>query len=176
MIRGAADLLADQGLSGTSFSDVLRYTGSPRGSTYHHFPGGKDELLREALALVGKRLERALASRPAPESPHEVVTGFIDLWRPSLIESEATARCPVAAVSNDPPSDEVLRAARDVFRGWCAVLAQQLRDVGVGVERADPVAAAIVALVEGAVLLARAEGSIDMFERIAGEATRLVDS
>ena len=52
-------LLAQKGVQGTSFMDVLEATGAPRGSLYHHFPGGKDELVlaamdeasREALVL-----------------------------------------------------------------------------------------------------------------------------
>jgi TetR/AcrR family transcriptional regulator, lmrAB and yxaGH operons repressor len=175
MIRGAADLLAAEGLSGTSFSDVLSYTRSPRGSTYHHFPGGKDELLREALALVGHRLERAMTSGPPPRTARDVVTGFVGLWRASLVASGATARCPVAAVSNDPPSDQVLGAARDVFRRWGAVLATQLLDAGFDAERANRSAIAIIALVEGAVLLARTDGSVETFDKVTGEAQRLVE-
>ena len=40
MIIGAAGLLSRRGLQGTSFSEVLAATGAPRGSLYHHFPGG----------------------------------------------------------------------------------------------------------------------------------------
>ena len=41
MVEGAVRLLARQGLQATSFSEVLELTGAPRGSVYHHFPGGK---------------------------------------------------------------------------------------------------------------------------------------
>ncbi|MFM9150088.1 MAG: TetR/AcrR family transcriptional regulator, partial [Solirubrobacterales bacterium] len=53
MIGGAASLLSQRGLQGTSFSEVLELTDTPRGSIYHHFPGGKDELVAEAIALLG---------------------------------------------------------------------------------------------------------------------------
>jgi len=43
MVAGAARLLAEKGMEGTSFAEVLAATGAPRGSTYHHFPGGKTE-------------------------------------------------------------------------------------------------------------------------------------
>jgi len=38
MVAGAARLLAQRGLQATSFSEVLQFTASPRGSVYHHFP------------------------------------------------------------------------------------------------------------------------------------------
>ena len=44
MISSAAALIGAHGLSGTSFSDVLADSGAPRGSIYHHFPGGKRQL------------------------------------------------------------------------------------------------------------------------------------
>jgi len=53
MIERAAILLAQKGLQGASFSEVLEASGAPRGSLYHHFPGGKDELVLAAVALAG---------------------------------------------------------------------------------------------------------------------------
>ena len=44
MIEGAIQLLATKGLQATSFSEVLALTGAPRGSIYHHFPKGKNEM------------------------------------------------------------------------------------------------------------------------------------
>src|SRR6202453_4229952 len=55
MVKGAAGLLATKGVEGTSFAEVLAATDSPRGSVYHHFPGGKSELVHAALDLVSTR-------------------------------------------------------------------------------------------------------------------------
>src|SRR5258708_15943330 len=62
MIEGAVRRLAINGVEGTSFADVLAATGAPRGSIYHHFPGGKTELLHAALHPAS---ERALAATEA---------------------------------------------------------------------------------------------------------------
>ena len=64
MIAGAARLLARRGLQATSFSTVLAATGAPRGSIYHHFPGGKDELVVAALDAT----ERSRTVPPCPPS------------------------------------------------------------------------------------------------------------
>ncbi len=45
MIEQAVILLAKKGLQGASFSEMLQASSAPRGSLYHHFPGGKDELV-----------------------------------------------------------------------------------------------------------------------------------
>jgi TetR/AcrR family transcriptional regulator, lmrAB and yxaGH operons repressor len=50
MIRSAAALFGSRGLCATSFADVLADSGAPRGSIYHHFPGGKRQLAEDAIA------------------------------------------------------------------------------------------------------------------------------
>ena len=70
MIAGAARLLAERGLQATSFSTVLAATGAPRGSIYHHFPGGKDELVTAALDATERHAVALLRRfRPGTDSP-----------------------------------------------------------------------------------------------------------
>src|ERR1700678_3616191 len=97
MVEGALRLLATRGVEGTSFAEVLEATDSPRGSVYHHFPGGKPELLHAALDLAS---ERGLAAMEATRGqPSEVVIErFLALWRGLLDWSHLTAGCALAAV------------------------------------------------------------------------------
>src|SRR5580700_5362809 len=90
MVAGAVQLLATKGVEGTSFADVLAATGSPRGSVYHHFPGGKPELLHAALDLASEHGLAALdVTRGHP--PVAVVERFLALWRFLLDRSHLTA-------------------------------------------------------------------------------------
>src|SRR6185295_9766806 len=63
MVESAAVLFREQGYSGTGFRDVIAHSGAPRGSIYHHFPGGKSQLAAETVRYAGDvvaaRLERA---------------------------------------------------------------------------------------------------------------------
>src|SRR5260370_5641279 len=61
MIHAAAELFRQRGYHATTFSDVVRDSGAPRGSTYYHFPGGKHELAREAIARAGDEMEEMVA-------------------------------------------------------------------------------------------------------------------
>src|SRR5580692_1552638 len=92
MVEGAVRLLATKGVEGTSFSEVLETTDSPRGSLYHHFPGGKPELLHAALDLASARGLAAIeATRGQPAAV--VVERFLDLWRALLDYSQLSAGC-----------------------------------------------------------------------------------
>src|SRR6266498_2291977 len=57
MLHAAAELFRQRGYHATTFADVVRESGAPRGSTYFHFPGGKQELAREAIARAGDELQ-----------------------------------------------------------------------------------------------------------------------
>src|SRR5271156_3878382 len=60
MIEKAMLLLARKGLQRASFSEVLEASGAPRGSLYHHFPGGKSELVLAAMNEASRRAMAAL--------------------------------------------------------------------------------------------------------------------
>src|SRR5439155_3098484 len=52
MLGSAVQLLREQGYTGTGFRDVIAHSGAPRGSIYHHFPGGKVQLAEEAVVAA----------------------------------------------------------------------------------------------------------------------------
>lgn len=168
MIRETARALASKGLQRASFSQILEASGAPRGSLYHHFPGGKTELVLKAVAAAGDHALAGLAAlegRPASE----VAAGFIDLWRQLLLASDFDAGCAVLAVTVAAEAPQQRGAAAAVFALWRARLAEMLASGGVAPARAMGLAALILAACEGAVVLARAERSLEAFEQTAAE-------
>lgn len=173
MIDGTVTLLAQRGVDGTSFSTVLELTGAPRGSLYHHFPGGKEELVAAAVDASAARalgvLDR-VAGRPAVD----VTAAVLDFWRAILRGSRLRAGCAVAAVTVAADSDAMRAHAADAFRTWRARLAEVLVAGGVPDDESDAVAAVVLAACEGGVLLARAEQSMDPFEAMSAQLLGLV--
>jgi AcrR family transcriptional regulator len=171
MIAGAMALLARRGLSGASFSDVLSATGAPRGSLYHHFPNGKGELVAAAIERAGSVLADAMA--PAAAAPADaVVERFLAIWRTVLTRSDCEAGCAVMAVAAAPESAEMLAQAAGVFRAWSGQLTDLLGRGGMPVSEAASFAVMMIASVEGAVALSRAERSLEPFEAVARQLIR----
>src|ERR1700675_3397074 len=98
MVASAVDLLARRGLQSTSFSEVLEHSGAPRGSLYHHFPGGKNQMIGSALDAAGGRAIELL-DRKAGAPAEEVATWFLHIWREVLVRSNFEAGCAVLAVT-----------------------------------------------------------------------------
>src|SRR5271168_1693606 len=130
MIDQAVILLARKGPQGASFSEVLEASGAPRGSLYHHFPGGKDELV---LAAIDTASERALALlEPLRGKPADkVAEGFISLWRTSLSRSRFAAGCSVLAVTVTTDVAALRARAGQIFRTWRETLTSMLAEGGV---------------------------------------------
>ena len=53
MLVSAVEVLRERGAAGVTIDEVLARSGAPRGSVYHHFPGGRSQILREALNFAG---------------------------------------------------------------------------------------------------------------------------
>ncbi len=168
MVEGAMALLARRGLQATSFSEVLAATGAPRGSLYHHFPDGKDQLVAAAVEQAGAVLCNALeavAGQPAAA----VAERFLAIWRAVLTRSQCSAGCAVLAVTVAADSEELIISARTVLRAWQARLADLLQQGGMAPTQANAFATMLIASAEGAVVLARAEQSLEPFEAVAAQ-------
>jgi TetR/AcrR family transcriptional regulator, lmrAB and yxaGH operons repressor len=173
MIDHAVVLLAQKGLQGTSFNEVLQASGAPRGSLYHHFPGGKAELVLAAMDAASGRAE-ALLGPVRGQPADKVAETFIALWRAVLTRSGFEAGCAVLAVTVTSDSAELRERAAQIFRTWRALLAGILNEGGIPLKRADGLAAMLISTCEGAVALSRAEGSLTPFELAATELVRAV--
>ncbi|HEY8281967.1 MAG TPA: TetR/AcrR family transcriptional regulator [Leifsonia sp.] len=169
MIESASVLVARNGSRGASFSEVLAASGGPRGSIYHHFPGGKEELVLGAVDLAGHRADTLLAGLAGLSAP-EIGERFLAMWRSLLIATDFGVGCAAAGVVVDAESEALIHRAADVFRTWRARLADLLVAGGIPAEGGPGLASMLVAVAEGAVILARAERDIAVFDAAAGEA------
>jgi len=168
MIDGAIRLLAQHGLQATSFSEVLALTGAPRGSVYHYFPEGKDQLVAAAVDRAGARAIHVLDEKQGASA--EVLTAtFLGIWREVLVRSHFGAGCAVLAVTVAADSKALLDHAAEVFRAWRGQLAELFAQAGFSANEAARFAATLVAAGEGAVVLSRAERSLEPFDLVADQ-------
>jgi TetR/AcrR family transcriptional regulator, lmrAB and yxaGH operons repressor len=175
MVRSAAGLIGAHGVSATSFSDVLADSGAPRGSIYHHFPAGKEQLTEEAVRWTAERVLAHQRTCPAT-SPAEVLDWFVDMWRQVVLASGGAAGCVVAgvAVDTDAAADAVMSVVRSAFRSWVGLLVEQFQAAGVAADRAEALAVATLAGMEGALILCRAERDVAPLDAVAGQLARLL--
>jgi AcrR family transcriptional regulator len=171
MVRGAAQLLRERGYTGTGFREVVERTGAPRGSIYHHFPGGKAQLAGEAVDWMAGLARRAIEQSFAEGGPIAGLRAFVEIWRAEFERSGYRAGCPIVAVAveNHDDAPDLLDVAARAFAAWRSAFADSLRDAGVAASRADSLAALVVSAVEGAIVLSRAERDSSPLLEVAAE-------
>lgn len=177
MIASTTALIRERGVEATALSDVLEHSGAPRGSIYHHFPGGKAQLVEEATRAAAGGFAAGMVAALEADDPLVALRAFADGWRAVLRESDFGAGCPIAAVAVEGDRNPCARdAAGAAFASWQALLAGALERRGVEAERAASLAALAVAAIEGAVVLARAQRSEAPLERVSDELLRVAEA
>jgi TetR/AcrR family transcriptional regulator, lmrAB and yxaGH operons repressor len=168
MVAGAVKLLAQRGLQATSLSTVLAETDAPRGSIYHHFPGGKDELVAAAIAATEQHA-LGLIDQQQGASAIEVTQSFLGAWRALLTYAHFDAGCALVAVTVAVESPELRQRAAEAFTAWQQKLAGALRAGGLGEADAAAAAALLLAASEGAVVICRAQQDVRYFDTVAAQ-------
>jgi TetR/AcrR family transcriptional repressor of lmrAB and yxaGH operons len=177
LVASTVELLRQQGAYGTGLHDVLDHSGAPRGSLYFHFPGGKEELIREALQEAADVMDRALEkSLDRHRNVAEAMADFLIRYGARLEDSNFTGGCPVAAVALDVVAEgDGLRTACDwALSGWVSILAERLREEGRDPEEAEALALTALSALEGGLILSRARRSSDPLRAVAGQLQRLL--
>lgn len=177
VVEAAALMLAQHGLNATSIREMTRRAEAPFGSTYHHFPGGKQQVVVEAVRLAGERVGTAL-DQHLKAGPAAGLSAFLTSWRDVLLGSDFRVGCPVMAAAVEEPVDEIaedaLEAAAEVFAAWEEKLAACLRAQACDPERAAQIATLVIASVEGAIVLCRARRNIAPFDQVSTQLVQLV--
>jgi AcrR family transcriptional regulator len=169
LLKGARQLLAEKGYAGMELRDVAERGKAPRGSIYHHFPGGKVQLAREAAELEGATIRDLIERSIEERGLKQTLALFGDVFRRRVADYPERIGCPVAAVALARPEDPELAAvATAAFQSWERPIAAALRDEGVNARDAEAFAGLVVSTVEGALLRARAAGSQEPLDSAIG--------
>ena len=178
MVVSAALLIRERGAHPTAIADVLAHSGAPRGSAYHYFPGGRTQLLCEAVDYAGEFMAAHLGRA---SSGLDAIDGLFEYYRDELQRSDFRAGCPVVAVAveaGDPDKPEQSAAVRDraaaVFARWRQIIAELLTADGVSAARARELAVLVLSSFEGALVIARAGRDLEPVEAVHAQLRSLI--
>jgi TetR/AcrR family transcriptional regulator, lmrAB and yxaGH operons repressor len=168
MVRSAATLIRERGIHGTGLREVVARSGGPRGSLGRFFPGGKTQLVSEAidvaLAELFGDLERTLGDA---ETFPEAIRVIVAPWRRLLVDHDFALGCPLAATICDAADNDSLRAhVSESFNGWRAQVADAYTRFGAPPAEAEAHATVLMAALEGALILARAQRKVEPLDTV----------
>lgn len=147
-------MIRAKGYYGTGLAEILNATSVPKGSLYHHFPLGKDELVIEALSYSAEQYARdyvrVMKGKPTPEA---ALIAVLDYFIERLEGSNFRQGCPLATVSLDIAADNdgLRQRCAELFGYWLDSMESYLRYKGV--PDAKPKSEAFFTGLEGALML-----------------------
>ncbi len=177
LLQTTCELLDLQGYYATGLNEIIRASGSPKGSLYYYFPGGKEELTEEALEHVGRivlgRIETHLR---AVGPPSDAIGGFIRLVAENVEASGYKAGGPITTVALETAAtSERLRCCCErIYAAWHDAFRRKLAEGGVRPERAAELATLTLAALEGGILLCRTQRSRRPLDQVAGALQTLI--
>ncbi|MEV6769809.1 TetR/AcrR family transcriptional regulator [Nocardia sp. NPDC051030] len=166
LLDATQELVEVGGYFGAGLNQVVAVSGAPRGSLYFHFPGGKDQLVGESVRRGGRAIGDSLgALADSDVSAAELVAAILRYLGDRLEESDWRKGCPVATVALETAAtnDSLQAACSEVYTSWEDALRAGLADR----RDAEDLAVTILALIEGALLLARVHRSREPLTRVA---------
>jgi TetR/AcrR family transcriptional repressor of lmrAB and yxaGH operons len=168
IVRSAAELVRERGVHGVGLRQIVAHADGPRGSLQRYFPGGKTQLITEALNLAGAEVLDDTESRLLKAATlAEAIDAIFAPWRQVLLESNFTMGCPVAATVIDAAGDDRLRQhACALLDQWRDSVHAALVKFGAPQSTAQDDASVLLAALEGALILSRANQSTDPLDTV----------
>lgn len=181
MVYSAAQLVRTRGVTATGVRDVVEHAGAPRGSFQHYFPGGKDQLVGEALLWAADFAAQWVAAYPRTTrtpSPGGLFGHMVKQWKDEFSTHGYERGCPVMATTadlagGDSPVNEQLRVA---LRHWEDAVTRELERMDLPRRRARRLATLMISALEGAIMSARVRRDVGPLNTVAAELSPLLNS
>jgi TetR/AcrR family transcriptional regulator, lmrAB and yxaGH operons repressor len=168
IVRSAAELVRERGIHGVGLRQIVAHANGPRGSLQRYFPGGKTQLIIEALNLAGAEVLDATESGLLKAvTLADAIDAIFAPWRRVLVESNFTMGCPIAATVIDASGDDQLRQhSRALLDQWRDSVHAALVKFGSPRATAKDDASVLLAALEGAVILSQANQSTQPLDTV----------
>jgi AcrR family transcriptional regulator len=167
MVRSAATLIRERGIHGTGLREVVAHSGGPRGSLGRFFPGGKTQLVTEAIDVALVDLFNDLGTLSEAGTFPEAISVIVSPWRRLLVDHDFAMGCPLAATICDASENDSLRThVSELLARWRAPVADAYTRFGAPQAKAQAHATVLMAALEGALVLARAQRDIEPLDTV----------
>jgi len=153
-----------RGYEGSTLAELARATGLGKASLYHHFPGGKEEMVDVLLRDAVARLEQSAFSRLAEHRPPaERLRRFVEGFENYVAGGQRS--CLVAVLAQGSIGTRHGERIASQYHDWLARLALVFAEAGQKPKRADRSAQALLAGLYGHLLTAMLLKDPEQFQR-----------
>ena len=155
LIETASRLFRIRGYYGVGLKDIIEESGIPKGSLYHYFPKGKEQLAVAAIIhtkdIVINEIQVAFDRF---EDPIEAFQTHLDHLSEFIVKNENIG-FPIGTIAGEThsTSEPIRLACQLAFEEWQAIYMQKLCHYGYNIVQATDLAITVNMMIEGAILL-----------------------
>ncbi|MGV1791700.1 TetR/AcrR family transcriptional regulator [Rhizobium sp. A37_96] len=169
-----AEVFRELGYEGASMSHITARTKLSKGSLYHFFPGGKEQMAAEIMAHIDAWFVTEMFKPLEDDEPRAAIAR---MWQTTDSYFRSGRRvCLIGAFALDETRERFPAAIRSYFHRWIDALAGALVKAGLPDAEAKTLAEEAVVGIQGALTLARALGDDAIFGRTLARLSQTVES
>lgn len=190
IVEKAAELFNQKGYNGTTLDDIMAATNLSKGGIYGNFrregldkKGVKDEIALAAFDHAVGRVYEAIKERTAIiENTLDKLKAVVYFYRERILNPPVAGGCPIQNTAVE--ADDLLPELRDKVRVALSDWEHRIvRTLDKGIERGEvrpdvdrsAFATLFIGILEGGILLSRAQGSAKPFDVIARQLVTLIE-
>jgi TetR/AcrR family transcriptional repressor of lmrAB and yxaGH operons len=179
ILQTTCTLLERQGYHGTGLNEIIKDSGSPKGSLYYYFPEGKEQITAEAVLQSGRQTaERIRKGLSESSNASKAISDFILNVAEHVERSGFAAGSPLTAVAMETAttSERINDACREAYGMLRSAFHDKLSGSGFTKVKAFELATFIVAAIEGGIILSRTSHTADPLRVVAKQVKVLLAS
>jgi len=177
ILTTASRLFQLQGYHATGMNQIIRESGSPKGSLYYYFPNGKEELAIESIKLAKELTKIKIIDGLSKFSDAiEAIPNFIRSIGLEINQQELIIPCSVSllALETSLISEPLREACQQAFEAWGNIYTEKLIQSGFTKERAVELGIVIQLMIEGALIISITKKDMKQLSSVAEQITILL--
>jgi TetR/AcrR family transcriptional repressor of lmrAB and yxaGH operons len=166
-------LLEKQGCHATGLNEIVRESGSPKGSLYYYFPNGKDQLVSESVLQAGKVVSERIRANLSESGLRDFILKIAE----SVELSGFSAGSPLTSVAMETATtnERINLACREAYAMLVSAFCEYFIELGLERERASKLATFVTASIEGSIILSRTAHSTEALRIVAEQLGEIMD-
>jgi TetR/AcrR family transcriptional regulator, lmrAB and yxaGH operons repressor len=172
-IAAIAELFREHGYHGTSYSQIIKASGLGKGSLYHYFPGGKEEIVKAVLKQINYWFETNVFTPLNTNEPPEKVLSKMFATVNTYFDSGQRI-CLLGAFALYDAKEPFSQEIKSYFQRWIEALNFYLQRQGLSAKESQHLAHSAMVAIQGGLVMAQAIDDQDIFKQAIFNAENMI--
>lgn len=165
LIQALFDIFRNHGYEGTTISLLSEVTGLQKSSLYHHFPKGKEDMLKAVVEFVSAQIKQhiiapLLDTQVKPEKRFSNMIATIKAFY-----RDGRKNCLLNVLNLGDVKTEINKLQNNDYDAWQNALVELGKEVGLNQQEAKNWAERFLIIIEGALVIQRLTSNKQTFEK-----------